>query len=132
MIHIDLGSSEPLEDQIHREIQTAVARGLVRRGDALPSVRQLAGDLGVHWNTVARAYRRLRDDGLLSVGRGRPVVVRSIELAGAQGNGKANVDGMLDDAITQAKLHGFTFEELQAAVQSRLNAWRSAWKEDVI
>jgi DNA-binding transcriptional regulator YhcF (GntR family) len=39
-------------------------------------VRQLAGDLGVHWNTVARAYRRLADEGLLIVRRGKGVVAR--------------------------------------------------------
>lgn len=57
-------------------LRQAVAQGGIGPGDELPSVRQLAGDLGVHWNTVARAYRRLSDEGLLAVRRGRGVVVR--------------------------------------------------------
>jgi hypothetical protein len=71
----------------------------------------------------------LRDDGLLTVGRGRTVLVRSVELAQSQDNGKSSVDSILDEAFTQAKLHGFTFAELQAAVDGRLKQWRSAWEE---
>ena len=75
MIRIDLGSPKPLEDQIVVGLRHALAQGAVGPGDELPSVRQLAGDLGVHWNTVARAYRRLADEGLLLVRRGRSAVI---------------------------------------------------------
>lgn len=68
---MSVDSSVPLEEQVREQIREAIARGEVVAGDPLPSVRQLAGDLGIHWNTVARAYRRLRDEGLLVVGRGR-------------------------------------------------------------
>jgi DNA-binding transcriptional regulator YhcF (GntR family) len=76
MIRIDTASPRPLEDQIATALRQALARRDVGPGDELPSVRQLARDLGVHWNTVARAYRRLADEGLLLVRRGRGVVVR--------------------------------------------------------
>jgi GntR family transcriptional regulator len=76
MIRIDLSSPRPVEEQIAAALRQALARGEVRAGDELPSVRQLAGDLGVHWNTVARAYRRLAEEGLLLVRRGRSVVVK--------------------------------------------------------
>jgi GntR family transcriptional regulator len=77
VIRIDLDSPKPLEEQIIVGLRQAVAQGAVDPGDELPSVRQLAGDLGVHWNTVARAYRRLADEGLLLVRRGRSAVVGS-------------------------------------------------------
>jgi GntR family transcriptional regulator len=76
MIRIDVGSSRPLEEQIVLELRHALAQGTVTPGTELPSARQLARDLGVHWNTVARAYRRLADQGLLVVRRGRGAVVR--------------------------------------------------------
>ena len=76
MIRIDLNDSRALEDQIATGLRHAIAQGGVKPGEDLPSVRQLAGDLGVHWNTVARAYRKLADEGLLSVRRGRGAVAR--------------------------------------------------------
>ena len=76
MIAIHLDSPTPLEEQIVLALRQELARGALRAGDELPSVRQLAGDLGVHWNTVARAYRRLAGEGLLAVRRGRGAVIR--------------------------------------------------------
>jgi GntR family transcriptional regulator len=75
VIRIDVDSAKPIEEQIVAELRRALAQGSVGAGDELPSVRQLAGDLGVHWNTVARAYRRLADEGVLLVRRGRTAVV---------------------------------------------------------
>jgi DNA-binding transcriptional regulator YhcF (GntR family) len=76
MIRIDVSGPKPLEEQITLALRQALAQGGIAAGEELPSVRQLASDLGVHWNTVARAYRRLADDGLLVVRRGRGAVVR--------------------------------------------------------
>jgi len=76
VIRIDVSGPKPLEEQITLALRQALAQGGIAPGDELPSVRQLAGDLGVHWNTVARAYRRLADEGLLIVRRGRGAVVR--------------------------------------------------------
>ena len=78
MIRIDLDSPKPLEEQIVVALRQALAQQTVIPGDDLPSVRQLAGDLGVHWNTVARAYRRLADEGLLVVRRGRGAVISGL------------------------------------------------------
>jgi len=78
VIRIDVAGPKPLEEQITLALRQALAQGGIAPGDELPSVRQLAGDLGVHWNTVARAYRRLADEGLLVVRRGRGAVVRDI------------------------------------------------------
>jgi DNA-binding transcriptional regulator YhcF (GntR family) len=132
MVTVDLHSAIPLEDQIRSEIQRAVAQGDVKPGDSLPSVRQLAGDLGIHWNTVARAYRRLRDDGLLTVGRGRTVTVRDSLIRDSRDPERgATVDLLLDGAITQAKLLGLSYEELREIVERRLEKWRGAWEGSV-
>lgn len=76
MIRIDVSGPKPLEEQITLALRQALAQGGIAAGEELPSVRQLASDLGVHWNTVARAYRRLADEGLVVVRRGRGAVVR--------------------------------------------------------
>ena len=130
MIAINLESSVPLEEQIRQQIREAIARGEVRAGDSLPSVRQLAGDLGIHWNTVARAYRRLRDEGLLVVGRGRGVTVRETLRAEhkVDPETRARVEERLREAIIEARLGGLTLGSLKKLVLQELSSWKETEK----
>jgi GntR family transcriptional regulator len=64
---VDRGSDEPVYAQIARQVRGLIAAGDLRPGSPLPSVRTLAGDLGVNLNTVARAYRRLEADGFVEI-----------------------------------------------------------------
>jgi GntR family transcriptional regulator len=70
-ISIDFRSGIPIYLQIMDQIRQKVASGELIRGDQLPTVRQLAADLRVNWNTVARAYRLLDEAGLISTQQGR-------------------------------------------------------------
>ena len=79
MIRVQLDSDQPIEEQLVRQLRQAVAQGQLEPGQRLASARQLAADLGVHWNTVARAYRRLAAEGLLTVRHGRGVAVRDVK-----------------------------------------------------
>lgn len=131
MITVDLASSVPLEDQVRQGIRQAIARGEVRPGDTLPSVRQLAGDLDIHWNTVARAYRRLRDEGLLTVGRGRGVTVRTPPrpVSVEPGEAPARVRKQLGAVIADAKLAGLDYSDVKKLIEGELRSWRNAWLE---
>jgi GntR family transcriptional regulator len=75
-IQIDLDSTTPVNRQIVDQLRLQLVAGGIRPGDALPSVRRLAIDLGVHFNTVADAYRTLAKEGWLDVSQGRAVRVR--------------------------------------------------------
>ncbi len=69
-IVVDVGSPEPVYEQIVRQIHDGVNSGRLQPGTALPTVRQLAGDLDVNRNTVARAYKLLEEQGvILTAGR---------------------------------------------------------------
>ena len=70
MLVVDPTSPEPPFAQLRQQIIDQVADGTLAPGDRLPTVRRLAGDLGIAPNTVARAYRELEADGVLE-GRGR-------------------------------------------------------------
>lgn len=70
MLRLDPASADPPFAQLRAQITAQVAAGELAPGDRLPTVRRLAGDLGIAPNTVARAYRELEADGLI-VGRGR-------------------------------------------------------------
>ena len=70
MLAIDPGSDVPPYEQLRRQLLDQLRRGELTGGDRLPSVRRLAGDLGLAPNTVARCYRELEQAGVL-VTRGR-------------------------------------------------------------
>jgi GntR family transcriptional regulator len=66
-IVVDPSREEPVYAQIARPIREAIASGVLAVGASLPSVRELASDLGVNLNTVARAYRLLEEEGFVAI-----------------------------------------------------------------
>ncbi len=69
-VHIDPTSGVPIYLQIVQQIRSAAATGVLQEGEVLPSVRELAVELAVNPNTVAKAYRELQREGVISVARG--------------------------------------------------------------
>jgi GntR family transcriptional regulator len=74
-LRIDLASARPVYEQIVSGIRALLVAGEFEAGEQLPTVRQLAIDLGVHHNTVAEAYRVLAEEGWLDLRRGRGAIV---------------------------------------------------------
>ena len=74
-IQIDHGDGLPVYDQIVRQVKFAVADAVIRPGELVPSVRELARELAINPNTVARAYRCLQDDAVLARVRGTGLAV---------------------------------------------------------
>jgi DNA-binding transcriptional regulator YhcF (GntR family) len=70
-IRIDLDATTPVNRQIVDQIRTLLVEGTLPAGADLPSVRRLATDLGVHFATVADAYRTLAEEGWLEISHGR-------------------------------------------------------------
>ena len=85
LLKINLASEVPVYRQIVDALRPMLVEGKLAPGDSLPPVRQLAADLGVHFNTVAEAYRLLADEGWLDLrrGRGASVVDRKTPRANA-------------------------------------------------
>jgi GntR family transcriptional regulator len=119
VVRIDLNDPRPLEDQIAVGLRQAIAQGEVGPGEDLPSVRQLAGDLGVHWNTVARAYRKLADEGLLTVRRGRGAVTRDQPRTHARMSRVALRD-RFSDAVAAGLLGGLSRKDIAEAFREAL------------
>jgi DNA-binding transcriptional regulator YhcF (GntR family) len=74
-LRIDLASSTPALRQIVAALRALLVDGDLAPGDVLPSVRRLAIDLGIHFNTVAQAYRELAEEGWLDLKHGRRATV---------------------------------------------------------
>lgn len=132
MIRIDLESPVPIEEQIRQSIREAIALGKVLPGDELPSVRQLAADLGIHWNTVARAYRRLRDEGLLAIGKGRGAFVRnrSSETRTDSAEVQKRIGKKIREALTEGKLGGLSLEKTERLIHKHLRLWAQAERKE--
>jgi GntR family transcriptional regulator len=75
ILRIDLASQRPVYEQIVSGLRAYLVQGEFEPGQLLPTVRQLATDLGVHHNTVAQSYRVLADEGWLELRRGRGATV---------------------------------------------------------
>src|SRR2546421_5245488 len=77
LLSINTADPRPIYQQVADGIKELIARGELAEGASLPSVRQLAADLGVNLNTIATAYRELQKDGLIVVKHGSGSVVAS-------------------------------------------------------
>mgnify|MGYP000879902501 FL=1 len=79
LIKIDFESDTPLYIQLKRQLIQGIARGQLKQGESLPSVRQLAEDIGINMHTVNKAYNLLKQDGYVSIDRRKGAIVnRSI------------------------------------------------------
>ncbi len=116
MIQIDTTSTVSLAEQIEAEIRRAIASGVVQRGDNLPPVRQLAADLGVNLNTVARAYRALEASGLIITRRGRGTIVTANHENSTDSPPSESVVAVikkeLEKTISDAKLSGMKKKDI--------------------
>jgi DNA-binding transcriptional regulator YhcF (GntR family) len=129
MLTISLASSVPIHDQLVAGLRGLIAAGRLAEGDELPPVRQLAADLGINLNTVARAYRELTDAGLLASARGRgTIVIATIERAsGPKVEERKRIAAGIAAALSDAKLAGLTREAAQAMAARQIeHLWKHA------
>jgi GntR family transcriptional regulator len=108
---LDYGSSVPLFEQVAAEIRRAIAEGEAKPGERLPPARDLAAVLGVNSNTVLRALRALRDEGLLEFRRGRGITV-----AGTPEQGE--LIEQAHNLVQLARKHGYRTDELIKVIQA--------------
>ena len=103
LFRVEASSPVPIYAQIVGQVRSAVAAGELVAGDALPSVRQLAGELRVNPNTVAQAYRELEREGITYVQRGQGTFVAEMLPARRDAEreelARSLVDRMLEDAF---------------------------------
>jgi len=113
MIDVKVDRSEPLElhEQVAAEVRRAIADGEARPGERLPPARDLAAVLGVNSNTVLRALRLLREEGLLDFRRGRGITVAATSQHGA-------VLVRARELVDFARRHGYRRDELVRIIQT--------------
>ena len=113
MISVKVNKADPtdLYEQVAAEIRRAIAEGEAKPGERLPPARDLAAELGVNTNTVLRALRQLRDEGLLEFRRGRGITVAATPDHGA-------VVVQARELVRLARKHGYRMDELIEIIKS--------------
>ena len=111
VIKIDPLSPVPLHEQVAAALRRAIAQGEAGPGERLPPARDLAAVLGVNANTVLRALRALRDEGLVEFRRGRGVTVTG---AGPQ---RGAVVAKARELVALARRYGYRPEELAEIIE---------------
>ena len=126
VLEIDFRSHVPIYLQIVEQVEEMVATGLYKPEDQLPTVRQLASELRVNFNTVARAYRLLDEAGVISTQRGRGTfVLDPMPPDRARQLREATLDGLTRSFLTNAATKGFSPKEVSEATKTLLDHWKT-------
>src|SRR5262249_8178353 len=111
IMEIDPLSPVPLHEQVAAALRRAIAQGEAKPGERLPPARDLAAVLGVNANTVLRALRALRDEGLVEFRRGRGVTVTAI------GRQRSAVVAKARELVALARRYGYQPQELAQIIE---------------
>lgn len=106
LLTLDLNDARPLHEQVAGAIRRAIGEGSYAPGDRLPPARDLAQALGINPNTVLRALRDLRDEGLLEFRRGRGVSVAG------RADGRALLAQRARELLEEAQKYGYGRDDL--------------------
>ena len=116
---IDGKDATPLHAQLERGIKAAIATGRLAMGEQLPTVRQLAVDLRVNANTVAKVYAYLEREGMLETRRGvGTFVVDAPDSTHNQAAREAELRAIVTRALAEASARGFTAADLRRELQA--------------
>jgi GntR family transcriptional regulator len=107
---VDRSDPVLLHEQVAAVIRRAISNGEAKPGERIPQARDLAKVLGVNTNTVLRALRLLRDEGVLEMGRGRAIIVTGTPDQGA-------VIAKVKELVELGRHHGYRCDELIAMIQ---------------
>jgi len=128
---IDPESKVPIYVQIEEQIRALVAAGQLRPGEQLPTIRELAADLRVNYNTIARAYLELDHDGVISTQQGRGTFVAGVpdEEQMAQKRHR-KLHAVVRSALDEARMLGYEPREIAQAFDQELDVWREREDEE--
>jgi GntR family transcriptional regulator len=126
-IAINFRSGIPIYVQIIDQIKHMIATGELQPGDQLPTVRQLAADLRVNFNTIARAYRLLDEERIISTQHGRGTFI--LELPSAENGERLRRQDLLRLTryyLTEASNLGYDPKKVSEIFKQQLELWKAS------
>lgn len=125
LVELDFRRHVPIYIQIVERLRHLIATGILKPGEQLPTIRQLADDLRVNLNTVARSYRILDQAGLVSTQQGRGTYV--LESLSSGQSTRRREEALRDLSrlfLTEAARLGFEPDEVAREVENSIEHWR--------
>ena len=130
-LNLDIRSGLPIYTQIVNQIQSQLVNGILKPGDQLPTVRALAQELRVNFNTVARAYRILDEERIISTQQGRGTYITEIPPPEVSERLRhESLEALTQRFINEAFRLGFSEKEVSQMVRDSLKSWKEANEED--
>ncbi|TWT78073.1 HTH-type transcriptional repressor YtrA [Posidoniimonas polymericola] len=123
-IQVNASNGVPVYDQIARQVTFAVADGALAAGDLIPSVRELAKELAVNPNTVARAYRELQSQEVVEPTPGVGLAVRSGARAACRKSRRDLMRRRVSESLSEALAAGLSPDEVETLFTSELKKLR--------
>lgn len=117
MISIDNRSAKPIYEQIIEQMKFHVAKGNIKCGDAIPSVRKLALDLKITPGTVAKAYAELEREGVIETIRGKGTFIAQNITYEVNEKKIEEVKKSLKSSILELKMNGFDEKDITKLVK---------------
>ena len=116
---IDATTDVPLWVQLRQRLVYLINSGYFKPGDQLPTVRGLASEISINYNTVNKAYLSLVSDGYLESTRGRGVFVRDLD-AEVDEEYTHEVDGILNDCVSACRDLGLSLDDMQKCMERKI------------
>ena len=119
ILQIDMAADIPIYQQIRNQIVLGVATGQMKAGDPLPTVRQLAGEIGVNPMTVSKAYGLLKEEGVILMDRRNGAQIHSLPIEGNAMD--LDFDQRMTLLISEARIKGASGQELKERMIQLMN-----------
>lgn len=110
ILSLDFNSDIPIYTQIREQIIKSIANGDLKINESLPSVRNMAEEIGVNLHTVNKSYNSLKDEGYINIDRRKGAIVNTLPLPKNDLNSN-KIKSMLDLLVAQSYLLGMSREE---------------------
>jgi len=124
VLTVDPRSGVPIYLQVIEQIKRSVALGVLGAGEQLPTVKQLALDLTINPNTVAKAYRELERDGVIETAPGRGSFVRTNGVAETTKAAATDVvRDVIEGAVREAKSMGLGADDIRTLASAAIDRW---------
>lgn len=131
ILQIDFRSGLPIYTQIVNQVEAQIASGSLKAGDQLPTVRGLAEELRVNFNTVARAYRILDEARIISTQQGRGTYITEIPPPHVSEKlRRETLEALTHRYIGEAMRLEFSKSEIRQMVSDQIKAWSEAKESD--
>ena len=120
--HIDPSNGLPIYEQVVRQVKFAVAAGVLKPAEMVPSVREVARELALNPNTVARAYRELQAEGVLQPVRGTGLQVAAGAAEACRRQRRDLIQQRLGQVLREARQSRLDGDELRRLVEAELKS----------